>query len=216
MPNRWDELWKERPQFSADLGFVWPAAWHLLYFRRRYLSVTERLATARGVDVYIVTCWLIGIAAAIMLSLDRACPCAWIACAWVGLRYADILGIQLQVLVMRRESRADIAAIGRTFLLSVTSVLEISLLAGILYFYLDSHWPSSSFFHARFAGLLDALYLSAITGATVGYGDNYPTHWLSKILTMSHVFSMLLILTNMVQAAAGAKPLKSAEGASRR
>lgn len=42
--------------------------------------------------------------------------------------------------------------------------------------------------------IIDAIYFSTTTSATVGYGDIYPIHWTSKLLVSSHQLILIFVM----------------------
>jgi hypothetical protein len=57
----------------------------------------------------------------------------------------------------------------------IRSYLEVTINFGVLYFYLPSHM-----FRNPFHGIAEALYFSAVTITTLGYGDNAPSTGFSQ------------------------------------
>lgn len=50
------------------------------------------------------------------------------------------------------------------------------------------------YFKNEFSSVIEALYFSGISIATVGYGDNYPTHWSTQMLVLYEIFCGLALL----------------------
>ena len=90
----------------------------------------------------------------------------------------------------RTTSHTNILLDVRGFLVLVLSYLFTIYYFGAAYFYLQTET------HASFHGIaqasvgqqfLDAVYFSAITIATVGFGDIYPTDFISRVLVVLEI-----------------------------
>ena len=73
----------------------------------------------------------------------------------------------------------------------IFSIIVFAILYYICYYYMEVdtfHNPNkkTSFF--------DFLYFSLGTQCTIGYGDLYPTHFITKLLTSLQLLSMITIL----------------------
>jgi hypothetical protein len=79
-------------------------------------------------------------------------------------------------------NRTDFTPPGRLELL-VAAYIEVSAQFGILYFLL-----LGSSFKPKFCSIIDALYFSAVTITTVGYGDILPQTQLAKLACMYELF----------------------------
>lgn len=76
--------------------------------------------------------------------------------------------------------------------LALRSYTELIINYALLYYIFDR--SIGSLFNRPMLSLLDSIYFSVITIATIGYGDYYPIHNLSKILVMYEVISGTLLL----------------------
>ncbi|MEG0013387.1 MAG: potassium channel family protein [Cellulosilyticaceae bacterium] len=76
--------------------------------------------------------------------------------------------------------------------LALRSYAELIINYALLYYILDQ--SIGRLFNRPMRTLIDSIYFSAITIATIGYGDYYPIHNLSKILVMYEVISGTLLL----------------------
>lgn len=72
--------------------------------------------------------------------------------------------------------------------LALNSYLELMIGFGLLYYLLPD-----SFFSHSFNSIIEAIYFSAVTMTTVGYGDFYPHHWVSQMLVILQIFCSLTL-----------------------
>lgn len=72
--------------------------------------------------------------------------------------------------------------------LALNSYLELMLGFGLLYYLLPD-----DFFVDSFGNIIEAIYFSAVTMTTVGYGDFHPHHWISEILVVLQIFCSLTL-----------------------
>jgi voltage-gated potassium channel len=73
--------------------------------------------------------------------------------------------------------------------LAIRSYGSLTLNFGFIHFLLPY-----SMYEPRFDNIVDALYFSGVTIATLGYGDIKPTHFLSKLFCVYEVFSGILLV----------------------
>jgi voltage-gated potassium channel len=74
---------------------------------------------------------------------------------------------------------------------SLFYLVLIILLSGTIFYARVEHWS-----------LVDALYFSVVTLATVGYGDLVPTHPISKIFTIIYILLGIGVLVGFVSTVA--------------
>lgn len=82
--------------------------------------------------------------------------------------------------------------------LALRSYIELVLNYATIYYLLDIkirlESTNAQLFNRPLQDMLDAIYFSVMTIVSVGYGDIYPTHPLSKILVMYEVVNGMLLL----------------------
>ncbi|WP_082160915.1 MULTISPECIES: potassium channel family protein [Burkholderia] len=72
--------------------------------------------------------------------------------------------------------------------LALNSYLEIMIGFGVIYYL-----APNTFFSHEFKNIVEAIYFSAVTMTTVGYGDYYPQHWTSQLLVILQIFCSLTL-----------------------
>ena len=73
----------------------------------------------------------------------------------------------------------------------IMSIIIFAVLYYVSYYYLEKdsfHKPNEKY------TFFDFLYFSLGTQCTIGYGDLYPTHYITKLLTAMQLMSMITIL----------------------
>lgn len=82
--------------------------------------------------------------------------------------------------------------------LALRSFVELVLNYAMLYYILDTYFVRYGFWEGLFnqplQDPLTALYFSLITIVSIGYGDYYPIHDISKLLIMYEIINGLLLL----------------------
>ncbi len=103
------------------------------------------------------------------------------------------------------DSGTKITSIQRVGYL-VGAYFEVAIQFGILYFCL-----LQGFFNKEFCSIVQAIYFSAVTITTVGYGDIIPNHWLSQLACIYElaVGFVLIIFTLGSYLASKSSPLTS-------
>ncbi len=77
--------------------------------------------------------------------------------------------------------------------LAFNSYIELMVGFGVLYYVLPSECFKGSITPFSFSNIIEAIYFSGITMATVGYGDVSPAHWLTQALVVFQVFCGLTL-----------------------
>lgn len=82
--------------------------------------------------------------------------------------------------------------------LALRSYVELVINYSVLYYLIDTYGGiiglKSPFFNQAIQNIGDALYFSVITIASIGYGDFYPVHPLTRALVMYEVVNGTLLL----------------------
>lgn len=78
--------------------------------------------------------------------------------------------------------------------LALRSYIELVLHYALLYYIMDTYIIKVPLFNQVMNHLWDAIYFSVITIVSIGYGDIYPVHPLSKGLVMYEVINGMLLL----------------------
>lgn len=82
---------------------------------------------------------------------------------------------------------------GDRLLLAFNSYIELLVGFGVLYYIVPSCLFKGGDKPFHFANVLEAIYFSGVTMATVGYGDISPAHWLTQSLVVFQVFCGLTL-----------------------
>ncbi|WPC67997.1 ion channel [Rhodoferax ferrireducens] len=77
--------------------------------------------------------------------------------------------------------------------LAFNSYIELLVGFGVLYYILPSYLFKSGETPFHFGNLVEAIYFSGVTMATVGYGDISPAHWFTQGLVVFQVFCGLTL-----------------------
>lgn len=77
--------------------------------------------------------------------------------------------------------------------LAFNSYIELMVGFGVLYYVLPSSFFKGSAPNFQFANIIEAIYFSGITMATVGYGDISPACWFTQALVVFQVFCSLTL-----------------------
>lgn len=77
--------------------------------------------------------------------------------------------------------------------LAFNSYIELLVGFGVLYYILPSFLFKSAEKSFQFANVIESIYFSGVTMATVGYGDISPAHWLTQCLVVFQVFCGLTL-----------------------
>jgi len=81
----------------------------------------------------------------------------------------------------------------RYILLVILTYSLMTVLFGLIYFLLPENAMRPPFADSP-SGVLQALYFSVVTGATVGYGDFQPASADAQILVMAQIFVQVVVL----------------------
>jgi hypothetical protein len=87
------------------------------------------------------------------------------------------------------KSRSDITPAHR-IKMAMRSYYGLIFNFAIIYYFV----PISGLFHKAFNEFFDAFYFSVVTITTLGYGDNYPEQFFSKLLIVYQVLCGLLLI----------------------
>jgi voltage-gated potassium channel len=77
--------------------------------------------------------------------------------------------------------------------LAFNSYIELMVGFGVLYYVLPSSFFKGGASGFQFANIVEAIYFSGITMATVGYGDISPASWFTQTLVVFQVFCSLTL-----------------------
>lgn len=89
----------------------------------------------------------------------------------------------------RKESASGLLPAERA-LMALRSYIGLIIYFSIAYYFIWIQTP----FKPEFGSYFDSLYFSAVTIATLGYGDFVATHWLTKALSIYQVLLGLLLI----------------------
>lgn len=77
--------------------------------------------------------------------------------------------------------------------LAFNSYIELLVGFGVLYYILPSYLFKGGDKTLHFNSVIESIYFSGVTMATVGYGDISPAHWLTQCLVVFQVFCGLTL-----------------------
>lgn len=92
----------------------------------------------------------------------------------------------------QRPSSSDLGY-GDRLRLAFNSYIELLVSFGVLYYILPSCLFKGGDTPFHFTSVMEAIYFSGVTMATVGYGDISPAHWLTQSLVVFQVFCGLTL-----------------------
>lgn len=128
-----------------------------------------------------------------------------VMCVYAGIRIFEIVVVNARVLLDIESSRREPqkpAALGgyrRLLLLVAHNYVEVALWFALVYAESSGHFSSTS---CNVREPICAIYFSAITMATVGYGDIYPLDCVGRALVVAQVsfgiFLTVVILARVV------------------
>lgn len=94
---------------------------------------------------------------------------------------------------LNRTPSASGLGYGDRLRMAFNSYIELLVGFGVLYYILPSCLFKSSDPCFQFTNIVEAIYFSGVTMATVGYGDISPAHWLTQSLVVFQVFCGLTL-----------------------
>ncbi len=81
----------------------------------------------------------------------------------------------------------------RNAVMAVISLVQVTWLFGLAYWF---HWRGA--FKEVFGSVLDSVYFSFVTAATVGYGEHYPTTSEAKILIVLQIVVSAILFAALI------------------
>ncbi len=124
----------------------------------------------------------------------------YIVCAFIGYLILFSRGFEIfkaflddAVEKLNRVPSTSALNYGDRLRLAFNSYIELMVGFGVLYYLLPSTLFKGGSPQFLFSSVIEAVYFSGITMATVGYGDISPAHWITQCLVVFQVFCGLTL-----------------------
>lgn len=201
------------PAFGGDNGWVYPGvAWALERLTR--LTLPRGLGFSPiGTDTYVVACTAVGFAAVPVLDHTDPSPAVLSALAvFVCWRLFELFSVtSFEFFVGSYRWRENIP-LGRVVILKTVNLIEMIVVYGLTYYLMGSHtpgWfgPGTGAFNREVPSAFVAVYFSAMTAATVGYGEFHPAHWATRLLALTESLFFVTVAINILGVIRGRAPL---------
>ena len=205
------------PPFGGDNGWLHPGiAWVLERLTRLTLPRALKLRPVQT-DLYVVVCTAIGFAA--VLYLDSVRPhevvldCVAIFVSWRVFELFSVISFEFFVGSYRWRENIPL---GRVVTLKTVNLIELIVVYGLVYYLMGAQepaWfgPGPAAFNRSIPSASASVYFSAITAATVGYGEWYPTHWVTRFLAGSEAIFFVAVAINILGVIRARAPLVPAD-----
>jgi hypothetical protein len=151
---------------------------------------------SRAIERYLVIWFLVE--ASLFIALNRI-PCNWRAAAVVPAVYRafeifqTVINVNLlDAFSLRQPGRNYVASLARMIILSLWNYMEIVICFAIYYASNIAHFNVSP--HGESIGRSAALYFSAVTQLTIGYGDIAPTELTRLVATLQGLTAFVIAL----------------------
>jgi hypothetical protein len=145
-------------------------------------------------------CYVLGFAAVLIAVLAYPTHFGLVGGIIAGYRIADILTYRVFFLLVKsQESPWEEATLRRSLVIVVLNFFETIIAFAILYLTFGNIVPTSVAIQGPFTSMT-ALYYSAVTALTLGYGDFVPSNALSRAIVMFQLFGTLLFLIFVIPA----------------
>ena len=188
------------PDFGGDNGLIYPALARILDYLSWISPARFFNLPATAVDIIIIFHVLAEVSIAAALAFYRIRLSAatkfmfWVCVLIVGYRLLVIIVVNASEFFIGYSRDRAPWSFNRGIILKTVNLLEIILLYAIVYYSLEKLFSSSiGEMSESFSNILDAVYFSAVTATTLGYGDYTPKGWTLKVLVMSEVLFVLII-----------------------
>ena len=115
-------------------------------------------------------------------------------------RWVDVTGYRAYFLLVKSRQEPWTAIIARrSIVIAFINFVEVIICFAIAYLTFGDIKPTSPITPCSF-DRVTALYFSAITMFTIGYGDFIPVNWLSRLIVMLQCFSSLVFFAFVIPA----------------
>ncbi len=201
------------PPFGGENGWLYPAvAWALEWMTR--FTVPRRFGlTAGATDTYIVGCTAAGFAAVAWLdAAGRSAAGHHAVVLFAFWRLFELLSITSFEFFVGSYRASHNPPLGRVVLLKMVNLTELIVLYGLLFYSLMTtgrEWlgADAMLFNTDLPSASAALYFSAVTAATTGYGDYHPAHWTTRTLAVTEMMFFLSVAFNILGVLRSRAPL---------
>ena len=186
------------PQFGNRLGFLFPLTYKILGSHKHWSPSMWLPHNAIATDIYISCWWLLELISILLLNPRFETIVIGIIVSFASFRYIDLMFVLSSILVKGFYKKQDLVSAHRITLLVVFNAIEIMVLFAILYRGFSILTPEIAITEPPISSFFDAMYLSVITGTSIGYGIPTPVGWLSKLLTMLEGSSIVLVVIAVI------------------
>lgn len=188
------------PKMGPEMGFLYPLCWMLLEGMSK-CSLASLLKTRFRRDLYVVVWSALDVASLLLAStgVRGVVVIVLLVCAY---RYVDVMTVLLSKLIrgfIRYNPLGQgMASANRTLLLLLINGLEVCVLFAVSFISVASIIHPAKAFNVAELSIGDAVYFSAVTATTLGFGDISPVATMSKILVVAEVLSIFLVFVVVV------------------
>ena len=188
----------DEPQFGNRLGFLFPLTYKILGSHKHWSPSMWLPHNAIATDIYISSWWLLELISILLLNSKLEIIGLLIIIFFSSFRYIDLMFVLSSILVKGFYKKQDLVSAHRITLLVVFNAIEIMVLFAILYRGFSILTPEIAITEPPINSFFDAMYLSVITGTSIGFGIPTPIGWLSKLLTMLEGSSVVLVVIAVI------------------
>lgn len=201
------------PPFGGEGGWLHPALGYVLE-RMTRLTVPRGLGLRpAATDTYVVAVTVLGLGVVAWLDWVGPSPLGLTAAAvFVCWRVFELFSVtSFEFFVGTYRWRENIP-LGRIVTLKTVNLFEMIVVYGLAYYLMGSvepRWfgPGPAGFNQPLPTASAAVYFSAITAATVGYGEFHPTHWSTRFLAVTESFFFVAVAINILGVLRARAPL---------
>lgn len=195
--------------FGKKHGIWYPLA-HKILSTHKYWSPSMWLPkdSAVAIDVYIGSWWLLELFIILLYCnvFHWQGIGAWVLVALIIFRLLDLMFVLFSILIKGSYNKEkEWVSVNRITLLVILNALELMVLYGILFRAFSVLTPNIAAISPELDSFFSALYFSFVTGTSLGYGVPIPTGWLSRLLAIVEVSSIILVVIAVVGYIAGEK-----------
>ncbi len=204
------------PNFGKKWGIFYPLIWRILSINR-YLppAIFHHQRCALGVDLYILGFWIVELNLVIAAEFCTGWmgKFGWFTCVVLLFRLFNLAFIHFSILIRGFYRTPTKWKTGnRIVLLTFFSAIEILFIFGVLFRGFEVLLPNLAAFDPELCNLFSGIYLSVVTGTTLGYGIPHPVGIVSRILAMVESLFIVLIIFSLIGAVRGGwKPYSKSE-----